>query len=135
MQDEEEEEGEAQQQQQQEGAPTGRGKAAGKGKKSKGAAAGGGSPARGRKGAKGGEDGVRADAHVDADAFACEASIAVPLNAPKLLMLRLIEQAAADSLLRATPGESASRRWCRRPGCWLGAAEHHACGAYGCRSG
>ena len=105
MQDEEEEEEEEQQQQQQEEqAPASKGKAAGKGKKKKGAAAGA-SPAKGKKGARGGEDGVRADSHVDADSFTCEASIAVPLNAPKLLMLRLVEAAAADALLRATPGE------------------------------
>ncbi len=47
-------------------------------------------------------------ASVDEEACTCEASIVVALAAPRLLLLRLVEQAAADTLLRSTPGARAA---------------------------
>ena len=43
-------------------------------------------------------------AHVDEEECTCEASIVLPLDAPRVLLLRLAEQAAADALLRVTSG-------------------------------
>ena len=56
------------------------------------------------KGTKKGQD-IRAMSRVDLEARTCEAALTVPLDAPKVLMLKLVEQAAAETLLRATPGK------------------------------
>lgn len=61
--------------------------------------------------------GPRAMARVDRETFTAEALLTVPLDAPKVLMLKLVEQVAADTLLRSTPGEllPSSRRSQRLP--------------------
>jgi len=41
---------------------------------------------------------------LDPAARRCEVSLALPLGAPKLLMLGLVERAAADTVVRCTPG-------------------------------
>ena len=41
---------------------------------------------------------------MDEEESTCEAAIALPLDAPRVLLLRLVEQAAAEALLRVTPG-------------------------------
>ncbi|KAK9909518.1 hypothetical protein WJX75_003467 [Coccomyxa subellipsoidea] len=47
---------------------------------------------------------VRTLSRVNIKERTCEAAVTVPLDAPKLLMLKLVEQVAADTLLRATDG-------------------------------
>ncbi|CAL8467924.1 g7462 [Coccomyxa elongata] len=47
---------------------------------------------------------VQAAARVDTETWTCEAALTVALDAPKILMLKLVEQVAADTVLRATPG-------------------------------
>ena len=49
---------------------------------------------------------VRTLSRVNIEERTCEAAVTVPLDAPKLLMLKLVEQVAADTLLRATDGKS-----------------------------
>lgn len=41
---------------------------------------------------------------MDTESWTCEAALTVALDAPKILMLKLVEQVAADTVLRATPG-------------------------------
>lgn len=47
-----------------------------------------------------------AAAQVDADEFACEAEIVVPLDTPTLLMQEIAERVAVATMIRDTPGES-----------------------------
>lgn len=47
---------------------------------------------------------VQAAARVDTETWTCEAALTVALDAPKILMLKLVEQVAAETVLRATPG-------------------------------
>ena len=51
---------------------------------------------------------MQAAARVDTETWTCEAALTVALDAPKILMLKLVEQIAADTVLRATPGLSYS---------------------------
>ena len=43
---------------------------------------------------------------VDEESHACEARVSVGLGSPKLLMLKLVEQVAAETVVKATPGDS-----------------------------
>ena len=48
--------------------------------------------------------GVQASTSYDEATHVCEARVGVRLSAPKLLMLKLVEQVAADTVVKATPG-------------------------------
>lgn len=43
---------------------------------------------------------------VDADDYACEAEIVIPLDTPTLLMQEIAERVAVATMIRDTPGES-----------------------------
>ena len=45
------------------------------------------------------------DAQVDADDYACEAEIVIPLDTPTLLMQEIAERVAVATMIRDTPGE------------------------------
>ena len=47
---------------------------------------------------------VQASTSYDEATRVCEARVGVRLSAPKLLMLKLVEQVAADTVVKATPG-------------------------------
>jgi len=48
--------------------------------------------------------GVRLDDGIDAVNHRCEVSLTLPLHAPKLLMLEIVEKVAATTMVRSTPG-------------------------------
>lgn len=48
----------------------------------------------------------RCDVQVDADEYACEAEIVIPLDTPTLLMQEIAERVAVATMIRDTPGES-----------------------------
>ena len=48
--------------------------------------------------------GMQASASFDEAINVCEARVGVRLDAPKLLMLKLVEQVAAETVVKATPG-------------------------------
>ena len=48
--------------------------------------------------------GMQASTSYDEATHVCEARVGVRLSAPKLLMLKLVEQVAADTVVKATPG-------------------------------
>lgn len=81
------------------GAPAAGAKAAGKG--GKGGATGKASRSNGE-----GYTGAGSfeDFGIDRAKFSCELSLTLPLSAPKLLMLEIVERAAAKALVRTTRG-------------------------------
>ena len=52
------------------------------------------------------DGGMQASTSYDEATHVCEARVGVRLSAPKLLMLKLVEQVAADTVVKATPGSS-----------------------------
>ncbi len=48
--------------------------------------------------------GMQASTSYDEATHVCKARVGVRLSAPKLLMLKLVEQVAADTVVKATPG-------------------------------
>lgn len=55
---------------------------------------------RGRAAAAGGAAPIAADSEVDEGAFACEAVLTLPLDAPKLLLREIAERVAAETIMR-----------------------------------
>ena len=49
--------------------------------------------------------GMQTSTSVDEESHACEARVSVGLASPKLLMLKLVEQVAAETVVKATPGD------------------------------
>ncbi len=49
--------------------------------------------------------GMQTSTSFDEASNICEARVGVRLNAPKLLMLKLVEQVAAETVIKATPGD------------------------------
>ena len=47
---------------------------------------------------------------VNEDTHICEARVSVGLGSPKLLMLKLVEQVAAETVVKATPGQTSVPR-------------------------
>lgn len=54
--------------------------------------------------ARGPDAAMQTSTSVDEESHACEARVAVGLGSPKLLMLKLVEQVAAETVVKATPG-------------------------------
>ena len=68
---------------------------------------------------KGGEekkDATEPKTSVDEETHICEARVSVGLGSPKLLMLKLVEQVAAETVVKATPGESPAAQMPAAPG-------------------
>lgn len=53
---------------------------------------------------KAADAGMQTSTSFDEETHVCEARVSVRLGAPKLLMLKLVEQVAADTVVKATPG-------------------------------
>lgn len=64
-------------------------------------------PSPGNEGKEGaeGEDATEPKTSVDEETHICEARVSVGLGSPKLLMLKLVEQVAAETVVKAMPGD------------------------------
>ena len=67
--------------------------------------------------AKGSDAAMQTSMSVDKESHACEARVGIGLGLPKLLMLKLVEQVAAETVVKATPGAA--------PALLLGSLPHH----------
>ena len=59
--------------------------------------------------AKSQDAGMQTSTSFDEETHMCEAHVSVRLGAPKLLMLKLVEQVAAETIVKATPGTARTR--------------------------